>query len=67
LSSVLGLPVEEAVRILEAEGCAVRLIETRSRKGVNGNEARVVRQRVLVSGETELIYSVFKTDHTYGG
>ncbi|HWS29133.1 MAG TPA: hypothetical protein VN512_03355 [Clostridia bacterium] len=67
MSSVLGLPVAEAVRLLEVEGCAVRLKETRSRKGVNGNEARVVRERVLENGEIELMYSVFKTDHTYGG
>lgn len=65
--SVLGLSLEEAARLLQEAGFAVKLTETRSRKGLAGNEARVVRQRILNSGEVELVYSVFKTDHTYGG
>ena len=65
--SVLGLPLEEAERLLREAGYTVKRVETRSRKGVNGNEARVVRQRSLDSGEIELVYSVFKTDHAYGG
>ncbi len=65
--SVVGLELEEAARLLKEAGYPFKLTQTRSRKGVDGNEARVVRQRLLSSGEVELIYSVFKTDYTYGG
>lgn len=53
--------------MLREAGYAVISVETRSRKGVDGNEARVVRQKSLKSGEIELVYAVFKTDCTYGG
>ncbi|MCE5235932.1 MAG: hypothetical protein ABFC62_07375 [Clostridiaceae bacterium] len=65
--SVLGLPLAEAEHMLREAGYAVISVETRSRKGVDGNEARVVRQKSLKSGEIELVYAVFKTDCTYGG
>ncbi len=65
--SVLGLDLEEASRLLREQGYTLRLTQTRSRKGVEGNSARVLRQRTLSSGEVELVYSIFKTDYTYGG
>ena len=43
--SVLGYELGRAKELLEAEGYSVRCVETRSRKGLNGNEKRVIRQR----------------------
>lgn len=64
--SVVGLVLEEAERMLGEAGFTVRRKQTRSRKGVDGNEARVVRERFLPGGEVELVYAVFKTDHAHG-
>ena len=40
--SVLGYELGRAKELLEAEGYSVRCVETRSRKGLNGNEKRVI-------------------------
>jgi len=50
---------------LEAEGVAVHCVAVSSRKGVKGNESRVIRQRQTGAAEVELAYSVFKTDLEY--
>ena len=65
--SVLGLPLSEAVALLEAEGYAVETVEVSSKKGVQGNERRIVRQKelpVLPGGPKRicLTYAVFLTD-----
>ena len=65
--SVLGLPFSEAVALLEAEGYAVETVEVSSKKGVQGNERRIVRQKelpVLPGGPKRicLTYAVFLTD-----
>ena len=65
--SVLGLELSEAERLLKERGYEVELIETRSRKGLEGNEARVVRERVKEGVKVELLYAVFKTDYKHGG
>ena len=57
--SVLGYELGRARELLEAE-------ETRSRKGLNGNEKRVIRQRTD-GNAVELIWALFKTDCEYGG
>lgn len=64
--SVLGYELSRATELLEAEGYTVHCIETRSRKGVDGSEKRVVRQRIA-DGQAELVWSVFKTECENGG
>jgi hypothetical protein len=59
------LELENAVRLLESSGFVVNCIEYSSKKGVKGNEKRVIRQRVTEKGQIELIYSIFKTDVNY--
>ena len=59
--SVLGYELSRAVAMLEEQGYAVICVETRSRKGVAGNEARVVRERIS-DGKAELVYAVFLTE-----
>ena len=64
--SVLGYELSRAIELLEAQGYAVRCVETRSRKGVDGSERRVVRQR-MNDGQAELVWAVFKTECENGG
>ncbi|MDL2258526.1 hypothetical protein LJC42_05170 [Eubacteriales bacterium OttesenSCG-928-K08] len=45
--NVLGFELEAAVLLLTAKGFEVKTQEVRSRKGLIGNERRVVRQRRL--------------------
>jgi len=66
LISVLGYELSRATELLEAQGYAVRCVETRSRKGVDGSERRVVRQR-MNDGQAELVWAVFKTECENGG
>lgn len=64
--SVLGLELGQAVELLKSLGYETDCIEVRSRKGLAGNEARVVRQRIS-GGRAELTYAIFKTDCDFGG
>ncbi|MEL7607942.1 MAG: hypothetical protein AAGU74_00370 [Bacillota bacterium] len=64
---VLGFELSRAAQMLRASGYEVCCLEVKSRKGVAGNEARVIRQRPLSDGRIELAYSVFKTDVAYSG
>ena len=64
--SVLGYELSRAVELLEAQGYTVSCVETRSRKGVDGSEKRVVRQRIR-EGPAELVFAVFKTECENGG
>ena len=64
--SVLGYELQRAKQLLEESGYAVCCTEIRSRKGVEGNEARVVRQ-LEKEGCVELVYAIFKTDCEFGG
>lgn len=59
--SVLGFELEHARTLLEAAGYTVTVQEVRSRKGLEGNERRVVRQRFLGEERVDLTYAVFKT------
>lgn len=65
MTQVLGLPLEEAVRLLEGEGYAVELVEARSRKGVPSSDARRVIRVLELSSRpvrtAQLVYSEFKT------
>lgn len=66
--SVLGYALDTAVKALQGEGFSVQCMEVRSKKGVEGQESRVVRQ--LLTGEADLegkpivalTYAVFQTD-----
>ena len=53
--------------MLRAEGFSVRSEEVRSRKGLCGNEARVVRECLVGDRDILLTYAVFKTDYEYVG
>ncbi len=64
--SVLGYELNRATELLEAQGYTVHCVETRSRKGVDGSEKRVVRQR-MNDGQAELVFAVFKTECENGG
>ena len=64
--SVLGYELSCAVELLESAGYTVHCVETRSRKGVDGSERRVVRQR-MNDGQAELVWAVFKTECENGG
>lgn len=63
LRNLLGLPLEEAEELLARDGFVVETVETRSRKGVDGRELRVVRVREIPadSPTVQLTYSRFKT------
>ena len=62
MSDVLGYELAAAVAILEREGFSVETEEARSRKGMPGNERRVIRQRVIDDEKRVcLTYAVFQT------
>lgn len=61
---LLGLPLEAVRELLVRDGYEVRLVEARSRKGVEGDSLRVIRLRELGDSPVptiELVYSEFKT------
>lgn len=61
MTSYLGLPLDEAVTVLEKKGIKVVTNCVTSKKGASGNENRVIRSRQLVDGSVELVYSQFCT------
>ncbi len=62
LYSVLGMELGLARERLEAEGYKVKCCELRSRKGINGDNERVIRVRECGENSVELCWSLFKTD-----
>lgn len=62
--NLLGLPLYTAKELLEAEGYMVEAVETRSRKGVDGDSKRVVRilEKNDDSHTIQLVYCEFKTN-----
>ena len=67
MSSVLGLELSCAMALLESEGYTVDTLEISSKKGVAGNESRVLRERALPLEPSQpkricLTYAVFSTD-----
>lgn len=63
--SVLGLPLELAVKRLKNDGYAVEIAEARSLKGVDGDSLRVVRQGLRPDSDgsvVQLVYCEFKTN-----
>lgn len=65
MTDVLGWELQRACAQLQQEGFTVCCVCVMSRKGMKGNEARIVRQRRKGETEVELAYSVFKTDVNY--
>lgn len=65
--SVLGCPLEAAVRRLQAAGYRIGLAETRSRKGLEDGEDRVVRQQLLKDGSVGLTFARFQTEPNIDG
>lgn len=65
MTNVVALELEVAVSILHSEGYTVETVETRSKKGVPGSDARrVIRQLELTDRETpcvQLVFAEFKT------
>ena len=65
MTNVLGLPLETARAILAEEGFLVEAVEARSKKGVDGDSLRVVRQLADTTAEkptVKLVYCEFKTN-----
>ena len=62
MTDVLGLELSEAVKRLERDGFAVTTEEVRSRKGTDGQENRVVRQRLVSDGRVALTYALFSVE-----
>ena len=60
MRNVLGLPLATAVALLTADGYAVETAETRSRKGTEGADLRVLRQREH-DGTVNILYAAFTT------
>lgn len=61
---MLGQPLDRAVSLLEARGYRIETVETRSRKGVEGDSLRVIRIEELGCAEpiVRITYSEFKTN-----
>jgi len=61
MQKVLGMDVKKAVKILEQEGLTCVLKEYSSKKPVEADTTRVIRQKILDEKTVELIVSGFKT------
>ena len=61
MTSYLGLPLDEAIGILEKNGTKAVPVKVECLKGSFGNEKRVIRSRQLPDGSVELVYSIFQT------
>ena len=63
MRNLLGLPLEAAEELLTRDGFVVEAVETRSKKGVDGQELRVVRALEVPADvpTVQLTYSRFKT------
>ena len=63
MTSVLGLDVATAEKLLKAEGKPVRFVEVRSKKGGKGDDRRVIKTTETET-ETIVYWSAFKTEVT---
>ena len=61
MRNVEGLELSAAINALEADGICVSTIEVSSRKGVDGDERRVVCAKQTGENSAELTFAVFKT------
>ncbi len=62
MTDVLGFPLDEALCLLTNEGYTLETLESRSRRGVEGTDKRVIRQITLGNGHVQLVYAVFMTE-----
>lgn len=62
MHAVLGMELSKAKAYLADRGYRVTEKEVRSKKGVPGNQARVIRVRETAADSVELCYAVFKTN-----
>jgi len=62
LTDVLGYELHVALDILAREGDDVACVEVSSKKGVAGNQKRVVRVRRTGDLQLEVTWAVFRTD-----
>jgi len=64
LTSVLGYELETAIECLQSEGYRVKTLEVSSKKGVIGDQKRVIRQLNAEGedGTIVLAFSVFRTE-----
>lgn len=60
--NVLGLPLNEALGLLEAGGYSVTVKEVRSKKGLDGDEDRVVRVNDNGDKNVLVTYANFQTN-----
>lgn len=60
MQALLGLPLDEVKERLARSGKKVVCVETRSRKGVLGSDARVIRVREW-EDRVEIVYAIFQT------
>jgi hypothetical protein len=61
-SNLIGLPADEAQRLLEAQGFTVTLLEYASPRGVeDADSSRVIRVRELGNNSVEITVARFKT------
>lgn len=60
LPDLLGYELDEGVQCLQDAGYSIRFRENRPPKGTFPSDLpkRIVRQRLLSSGEVEIVYSV---------
>ncbi len=58
---MLGLDLDTALRLLNADGKPVRLVEVRSKKGGKGEDRRVIKT-AETEAETVVYWSAFKTE-----
>ncbi|MBR2644737.1 MAG: hypothetical protein IKD54_05550, partial [Clostridia bacterium] len=63
MRSVLGLDLDTAAALLQAEGKPVRLVEVRSKKGPKGADRRVIKT-TETDAEIVLYWSAFRTEVT---
>lgn len=59
--SVLAWNLDEATKALEKEGFSVSTREIRSKKGVEGDSKRVIRQRLTDESTVELCFAQIKS------
>ncbi len=64
---VLGYELSHATALLEEKGFSVVCSQVSSKRGMRGNEKRVIRQKLTKEGECEkvlLSYAEFQTECT---
>ena len=61
MTNCLGFEIDLAEKVLTSEGFLVYRVEVRSKKGVDGDSYRVIRQKQTDENTVELCYTCIKT------